>query len=190
MPELEVRLSGSGGQGILLIGRILAEALTLEKLNVAQSQSYEPTSRGGLSRSDLVASSDQVDYPLATSLDYLVILHNIAAGVSDDLLKSTSLMLIDSSLDGQCSAPDGRAVLLPVIETARGLGSIRSTNMVALGALLALGEICEQGSVFEAIKRVAPARLVESAIEAVKEGYRLAGSRLVDSSPARLIQTF
>jgi len=174
MPELEVRLSGSGGQGILLIGRILAEALTLEKLNVAQSQSYEPTSRGGLSRSDLVASSDQVDYPLATSLDYLVILHNIAVGVSDELLKSTSLVLIDSSLDGQYCAPDGRAVLLPIIETARGLGSIRSTNMVALGALLALGEICEQENVIEAIKRVAPTRLVESAIDGVKEGYRLA----------------
>ncbi len=73
MPDFEVRISGSGGQGILLAGRILADALGHEALNVAQSQSYEPTSRGGLSRADLVASDAEVDYPLASDLDYLVI---------------------------------------------------------------------------------------------------------------------
>jgi len=176
MAELEIRLSGSGGQGILLIGRILAEAITLEKLNVAQSQSYEPTSRGGLSRADLVASSQQVDYPLATSLDYLVVLHKIAAGPSDELLKSSSLVVIDSPLGEEYRAPTGRSVLLPISATARSLGEIRSINMVALGALMALGEICPQENIYEAIRRVAPAKLVDSAIAAVAEGYRLADS--------------
>jgi len=174
MPELEIRLSGSGGQGILLIGRILAEALTLENLNVAQSQSYEPTSRGGLSRADLVASQQQVDYPLATSLDYLVVLHKVAAGPSDELLKSSSLIVMDNPLGEHYCAPHGRSVLLPISETARSLGNIRSTNMVALGALLALGEICEQESIFAAIKQAAPTKLIDSATAAVGEGYRIA----------------
>lgn len=176
MSALEIRLSGSGGQGILLIGRILAQALTLEKLTVAQSQSYEPTSRGGLSRSDLVASSHVVDYPLATSLDYVVILHKIAAGASDELLKSSSLIIIDSPLGEHYSAPIGRSVFLPISETALRLGNIRSTNMVALGALLALGDICEPDNIFEAVKQVAPAKLVQFATDAVKEGYRIAAS--------------
>ena len=174
MPELEIRLSGSGGQGILLIGRILTEALTLENLNVAQSQSYEPTSRGGLSRADLVASQHQVDYPLATSLDYLLVLHKIAAGPSDELLKSSSLVVIDSPLGEHYSAANGRSVVLPISETARSLGDIHSTNMVALGALLALGKICEQESIFKAIKQAAPAKLIDSATTAVREGYKIA----------------
>ncbi len=176
MAELEIRLSGSGGQGILLIGRILGEALTQRQLKVAQSQSYEPTSRGGLSRADLIASDDGVDYPLVSSLDYLVVLHKIAVGASERLLKSSSLAIIDSSLSDIHRAGNGQCVFLPVIETAKRLGNIRSTNMVALGALLALGDICDATTLFAAIRKVAPAKLVESSIEAVKEGQRMAQS--------------
>lgn len=185
MKELEIRLSGSGGQGILLIGRILAEALTLEKLNVAQSQSYEPTSRGGLSRSDLVASAEAVDYPLATGLDYLVVLHKIAAGASDSLLKDNSLIVVDSPLAQLYSAPKGRSVLLPISETAKALGSIRSTNMVALGALMTLADICAGETVLKAIEKVAPGKLVESATEAFHEGGRIAREYLAAGQPAQ-----
>lgn len=64
----QARLSGSGGQGLGLAGRLLADALVAEGWRVALSQSYEPTSRGGLSRSDLVVDGAAVDYPLATDL--------------------------------------------------------------------------------------------------------------------------
>lgn len=174
MSELEIRISGSGGQGILLVGRILSEALTMKKFNVAQSQSYEPTSRGGLSRADLVASTDMVDYPLASSLDYLVVLHKIAAGASDVLLKESSFTLIDSGLADYYAVEKGGSLYLPIIETAKKLGNIRSTNMIALGALLELGDICEQQTILDAIRKVAPAKLVEPASEAVMEGYQLA----------------
>ena len=176
MAEMEIRLSGSGGQGILLIGRILGEALTMNGLKVAQSQSYEPTSRGGLSRSDLVVSDHAVDYPLVSVLDYLVVLDKIAAGASDALLKSPTLVIVDRALEASWRATRGQLLFLPIAETARRLGNIRSTNMVALGALLALGDICDEASVFAAIARVAPPKLVESAKEAVKEGYAIARS--------------
>ena len=190
MAELEIRLSGSGGQGILLIGRILGEALTQKKFKVAQSQSYEPTSRGGLSRSDLVASDHDVDYPLATSLDYLVVLHKIAIGASDQLLKSSSLIIIDSPLSELYRPNNGQCVFLPISETAKRLGSIRSTNMVALGTLLALSDICDEVTLFAAIEQVAPAKLVESSLEAVKEGYRIAqNSQTADQADLDLVET-
>lgn len=176
MAEMEIRLSGSGGQGILLIGRILGEALTMNGLKVAQSQSYEPTSRGGLSRSDLVVSDHAVDYPLVCVLDYLVVLHKIAVGASDALLKPSTLVIVDSALETSWRATRGQRLFLPIAETARRLGNIRSTNMVALGALLARGDICDEASVIAAIARVAPAKLVESAMEALKEGYAVARS--------------
>ena len=190
MAELEIRLSGSGGQGILLIGRILGEALTQKKFKVAQSQSYEPTSRGGLSRSDLVASDHDVDYPLATSLDYLVVLHKIAVGASDQLLKPSSLIIIDSPLSELYRPNNGQCVFLPISETAKRLGSIRSTNMVALGTLLALSDICDEVTLFAAIEQVAPAKLVESSLEAVKEGYRIAqNSQTADQADLDLVET-
>lgn len=190
MAELEIRLSGSGGQGILLIGRILGEALTQKRFKVAQSQSYEPTSRGGLSRSDLVASDHDVDYPLATSLDYLVVLHKIAVGASDQLLKSSSLIIIDSPLSELYRPSNGQCVFLPISETAKRLGSIRSTNMVALGTLLALSDICDEVTLFAAIEQVAPAKLVESSLEAVKEGYRIAqNSQTADQADLDLVET-
>ncbi|HJP26220.1 MAG TPA: 2-oxoacid:acceptor oxidoreductase family protein, partial [Arenicellales bacterium] len=64
MKQIEIRLSGSGGQGLILGGRLLMHTLMLAGYYVAQSQSYEPTSRGGLSRSDLVASESPVEFPL------------------------------------------------------------------------------------------------------------------------------
>ncbi len=171
MPDFEVRISGSGGQGILLAGRILADALGHETLNIAQSQSYEPTSRGGLSRADLVASDAEVDYPLASNLDYLVILDQIAVNASDALLKVNSLLLVDSSLSELCQLNGHEVRYLPISETARGLGDIRSTNMVALGALNSLAGFCGQDNLLAAVTRVAPAKLVEAATRAIKQGY-------------------
>lgn len=176
MPDLEVRISGSGGQGILLAGRILADALGHEALNVAQSQSYEPTSRGGLSRADLVASDAEVDYPLASDLDYLVILDEIAATASNDLLQQGSLVLVDSPLEEQCELNGHKVRYLPISETARSLGDLRSTNMVALGALNSLAEFCSQENLLAAVARVAPKKLVEAATRAIQQGYAIAAA--------------
>jgi len=178
MKELEIRLSGSGGQGILLSGRILAEALTMEQWQVAQSQSYEPTSRGGLSRSDLVASAGPVDYPLASSLDCLVVLHRIAAGASDNLLNAQSLVLIDAPVAALYRVPVGRSIVLPISETAKSSGSVRSTNMVALGALVTFADICRRDTLVSALEKVAPGKLVEPATEAFQQGVALAQAYL------------
>ena len=176
MPDFEIRISGSGGQGILLAGRILANALGHEALVVAQSQSYEPTSRGGLSRADLVASDTEVDYPLASDLDYLVILDDIAATASNDLLQQNSLVLVDSPLAERCALDGHEVRYLPISETARSLGDIRSTNMVALGALTSLAGFCSQDNLLAAVSRVAPAKLVEPASRAILQGFSIVES--------------
>jgi 2-oxoglutarate ferredoxin oxidoreductase subunit gamma len=176
MPDFEVRISGSGGQGILLAGRILADALGHESLKVAQSQSYEPTSRGGLSRADLVASDAEVDYPLASDLDFLVILDEIATGASNDLLQQDSLVLVDSPLQDQCELNGHQVRYLPISDSARSLGDIRSTNMVALGALNSLAEFCSQDKLLAAVARIAPAKLHEAASRAIRKGYSIAAA--------------
>ncbi|HHV17889.1 MAG TPA: 2-oxoacid:ferredoxin oxidoreductase subunit gamma, partial [Thermoanaerobacterales bacterium] len=58
----EIRLSGSGGQGLILAGIILAEATILDGKNAVQSQSYGPEARGGASRAEIIISNASIDY--------------------------------------------------------------------------------------------------------------------------------
>jgi 2-oxoglutarate ferredoxin oxidoreductase subunit gamma len=185
--EIEIRLSGSGGQGLMLAARILAAALTTDGLNVARSQSYEPTSRGGLSRSDLVVSDGEVDYPLVTALDYLLIMDQIAAHASTELLKPGAIVVIDSSR--VTSAPQGefRTYSLPLTEIARKVGNRRVANIVALGALTGIGGPCKQESVEQAVDHHAPKGFLELNLNAFKEGCRLASAGAAAGVPAPMV---
>ncbi|MDJ0955594.1 MAG: 2-oxoacid:acceptor oxidoreductase family protein [Arenicellales bacterium] len=181
--EIEIRLSGSGGQGLILAARILSAALTASGLNVAHSQSYEPTSRGGLSRSDLVISDGEVDYPLVTELDYLVIMDQVAAHASTGLLKADAVLVIDSSR--VTSPPKGtfKTHAFPLTEIARKLGSGRVANIVALGVLNGISELCTSESFELAVDDQAPRGFRELNLKAFKEGYTLATTGKAVSAP-------
>ncbi len=187
MAQLEIRLSGAGGQGLQLSAGILAEALVLEGRTVAQSQSYEPTSRGGLSRSDLVVGDEAPDYPLATALDLLLILDQCAAEASIDLLEPGAVVLADATRVPEPPRGGFALHLLPLTDTARRLGNERVANIIALGALVALREPCRADSLEHAIRARTPKGYLELNLEAMREGARLAmaGVSAVTSGAAR-----
>jgi 2-oxoglutarate ferredoxin oxidoreductase subunit gamma len=180
MGELEIRLSGSGGQGLILSARILSEALTLEGRTVAQSQSYEPTSRGGLSRSDLVVGDDVPDYPLVTALDFLLILDQCAAEASSGLIKAGATVIADTRRVPAPPQGDFTLHALPLSETARGLGNERVANIVALGALVELSGVCRRDSLEQAIRARTPKGYLDLNLEAMA-----ASARLVNAAEAR-----
>jgi 2-oxoglutarate ferredoxin oxidoreductase subunit gamma len=171
--DVEIRLSGSGGQGLLLSAHILAHALILEGRKVAQSQSYEPTSRGGVSRSDIIVSDGMVDYPLATALDYLLVLDQIAADASGGILKPGATVLVDAARVP--TPPEGEFALyvLPFSDTAKTIGNERVANMIALGALAGMSGICSRDALEAAIRTDTPAKFLELNIEALDRGYRM-----------------
>ena len=72
--RIEIRLSGSGGQGLILAGIILAEAAILDGKNAVQTQSYGPEARGGASRSEVIISNASIDYPKVSKSDILLAL--------------------------------------------------------------------------------------------------------------------
>src|SRR5664280_2270779 len=88
--RVEIRIGGTGGQGLILSAKMLADALAADGKHVAQSQTYEPTSRGGFCNADLVISDAEVDFPLTTAIDYLVLLDRLAIKPSWPLLKPVS----------------------------------------------------------------------------------------------------
>ncbi len=182
--DIQVRLSGSGGQGLILSGQVLAAALVLEGKRTAQSQSCEPTSRGGLSRSDLVIGNEIPDYPLVTALDYLVILDDCAAAVSTPVLRPGATVLTDDLHVTEPPSGDFTVHRLPLAETARALGNERATNMVALGALVGLTGICALASLELAVRGGVPKRFVELNLAAVDKGRQLVRQSEHDRSSA------
>ena len=72
--KLEMRLSGSGGQGIVLASIIFADAALQGGLNVVQTQSFGPEARGGASKSEVIISKDNIKYPMVTKPDVLLAL--------------------------------------------------------------------------------------------------------------------
>ncbi len=170
----EIRLSGSGGQGLQLSARILAQVFINTGAHVAQSQSYEPTSRGGMSRSDLVIDEGTPDYPLAASLDILLILDECAAGASEDILGKDALVLVDSE---RVKTPPKSGMALPLTRKARELGNIRVANIIALGAINAFAGFCSENELESAVRSSVPARFLDLNLEALAAGYELAGAK-------------
>jgi len=171
--EFEIRLSGTGGQGLGLGGKMLTEALTSEGLHVAQSQSYEPTSRGGMSRSDLVVTPEGADYPLATSLDILLILDPRAMSISEGMISDNAIVLVDEDLVPEPPQGKFRVYALPLSKTAIALGNLRVTNVVSLGALITLGDICSLETMEAAIRRITPEKYAQMNLDAVRAGFDL-----------------
>ena len=173
MSHLEIRIAGTGGQGLILGAKLLAEALASDGRRVAQSQTYEPTSRGGLCTSDLVIASGEVDYPLTTALDYLVLLDALAVQPSLPQVKAGAVVIADMRLCPQVPAGAYCVHRLPLSRKALELGSERVTNMLALGALAALSGICERAALEQAIEADTPRSFQQLNVDALDAGYRL-----------------
>ena len=174
MSSLEIRFSGSGGQGLQLAARILGEQFSAAQRYVAISQGYEPTSRGGLSRADLIVSdSGKTTYPLASKLDYLVILDQVAAPASCGLIHSDTLIIADAERVTEPPKGGGKYLVLPLIREALAAGTIRSVNIVSLGALVSCSGICDTGVLAEHIRHSVPERFVEMNMDALERDFAL-----------------
>lgn len=175
MSGYEIRFSGAGGQGLQLCAKLLSAALAREGKTVAASQAYEPTSRGGLSRSDMVVSDEgAADYPLVTALDYLVVLDNAAVGVSEGLVREDGLILADARRVDKLPRGKYRVRQLPFSETAIRLGSERVANVIALSALVGLGGICARETLEQIIRAGTPGKFLDLNLEAMQQGFAMA----------------
>ncbi len=183
-PRLEIRIGGTGGQGLILCAKMLADALSAAGKHVAQSQTYEPTSRGGFCNSDLVISDGEVDFPLATAVDHLVLLDSLAVKPSWPLLKPGALVIADTRLCPELPAGNYRAHHLPLSRTAIELGSERVANIVALGALAALAGICERKALEHTVRAETPKSFLDLNLDALAAGYRLGEEAIRASSSA------
>lgn len=167
----EIRVAGSGGQGLILSARMLFYALSLDGKNVSQSQNYEPTSRGGFCYSDLVVAKGAIDYPLITGIDFLLVLDQVGVPGSVPLLRPGALVLTDERLVPEPPEGDFSVHALPFTDQAIALGSHRVANIIGLGAFAALGGFCARESLEQAVRDSAPPKFVDLNIEAMEAGF-------------------
>lgn len=167
----DIRLAGSGGQGVVLAGVILAEAALLSGQNVAASQAYGPESRGGASRCDVVIGAS-IGFPVAEALDVLVVLNRDAYQRHAADLRDRGLLLADERRVGRVAAGPWRARSLPIEATAeRVAGNPIAANMVALGALAGLTGVVEEEALAQAVRARVPARTQDMNLRALRAGF-------------------
>jgi 2-oxoglutarate ferredoxin oxidoreductase subunit gamma len=173
----EIRLSGSGGQGMVFAGTILAEAVGVEDgKNVCQTQSYGPEARGGASRSDLVVSPREIYYPKPLKLDLLLALTQESCDTYFPALKEDGVLIVDSGIVTQL--PNRRVYGFPFTQVARDeLGTPMVANIIALGAIASLTKIVSKQGLLEAVKKRAPKGTEERNLKAVEIGFELARKR-------------
>ncbi len=171
----EVRLSGAGGQGLVLGGVILAEAVALyEGKNAVQTQSYGPEARGGASKSEVIISTDEIDYPKATEIDLLLCLTQEACDKYSVDLKDDGIIIADSRMVKDLPEGNYRIYNLPIIDTAKDkVGKVFVANIVALGAIAHLVEAISFDSVEKAVLKRVPMGTEELNKKALKLGYDL-----------------
>lgn len=153
----EVRLAGSGGQGIILAGLVLAEAVgVFEGREVAMVQSYGPEARGGASKAEIIISDSPIDYPMCTHVDLFLAMTQQAADTYCWDLKPAAWFFLDSDLVRH--PPTSRAIALPFSAAARDrLNSIVSANILALAVISEVTGLVSRRSLEKALSaRLAP----------------------------------
>src|SRR6056297_147176 len=177
MARYEIRLSGAGGQGMILAGIILAEAvLDEDDLNVTQTQSYGPESRGGASRAEVVISEDIIDYPKVIKPDCLLCLTQEAFDKYGNELKDEGVMIVDERID--TSKADEKIkeniLSLPIMKTAiEDVGMRLTANIVVLGVIDKYVKQIDSENLKNAIKERVPEDTVELNLKAFEYGQKL-----------------
>ena len=172
----EVRLSGEGGQGLVLAGKILAEAAAIyDDLNATQSQSYGPEARGGASRSEVIISDEDIDYPKALNIDLLLALTQESCDKYIIDLKEGGTLIIDEEAVKQVPERNCRIVKVPIIRLAReNIGRTLVANIVALGIMAGITNIVSNEALKAAIESRVPKGTEELNLKAFQIGLETA----------------
>jgi 2-oxoglutarate ferredoxin oxidoreductase subunit gamma len=168
----EIRLSGAGGQGLILVGKILAEAAAIyDNKNATQSQSYGPEARGGASRSEVIISDQDIDFPKAHKIDLLLAMTQEAVDKYAGDVKSGGIILVDSSYVNKVPPGDYTVHSLDITRFAEEkIGKRIVANIMALGAIERLSKVISEDALINAIRARVPKGTEEANILAFKHG--------------------
>ena len=178
MGKMELRLAGSGGQGVILATVILAEAAVIAGKQTAQSQSYGPEARGGSCKAEVIISDEKIGFTKVQKPTFLMALTQKSLDTYGQNLPEGCLVLADESLEIPAGIENCRVVKLPILRTAvEKVGKAFTANIVAIGAINGLLKLVSHEDLKKAVFMHIP-----KGTEAINEKALLAGIELVEGA--------
>ena len=153
----ELRIAGSGGQGVILAAIILAEAALIAGKNVAQTQSYGPEARGGMCKAEVVACDGKVGFFKVRKPTFLLALTQQSLEQYTKGIPASCILMADDSLV-MPELPEGmRVIQLPILQTAiEKVGKAFTANIVAVGAVNKVLKLASDEELREAVGKHIP----------------------------------
>ena len=150
----EVIIAGFGGQGLMLMGRLLAYAGMLEGKKVAWMPSYGPEMRGGTANCTVIISSEEIASPIVTNPKTVIAMNKPSLDKFESLIQKDGLIVLNNSLiDQEVKRDDIRVLKIPANDIANKLGNLRVANMVTLGAYVKKSGVVRLESIFKALEK-------------------------------------
>jgi 2-oxoglutarate ferredoxin oxidoreductase subunit gamma len=178
----DIRIAGFGGQGIILAGIVIGKAAALHNnLFAVQTQSYGPEARGGASKTEVVVSDEEVDYPKVQNPDILIALSQAALIAYMDDLKDGGTLIVDPdmiNLDEIMPFVEKHHIKLftaPATRTAAEEIGIRIVaNIVMVGAIVKITKVVSEEAARAAIAESVPPGTEGKNLAAFEAGVKLA----------------
>ena len=180
--DMQVRIAGFGGQGVLLLGEVLAEAGLDAGLEVSWLPSYGPEMRSGTSNCHVRLSSEPIDSPLVTAPNVLVAMNEPSLRKFEMSVRPGGWIIYNGdSYPEECKREDVHILSHPFTHLADQLGDARACNMTMLGALLAISGVLPQVSIDSALRRlVKNPRWVALDERALESGREVCGKSMME----------
>ncbi|MBU1084295.1 MAG: 2-oxoacid:acceptor oxidoreductase family protein [Candidatus Omnitrophota bacterium] len=168
--------AGFGGQGIMVLGKVIAEAGMLAGMNVTWLPSYGAEVRGGTAHSAIRISSGKIASPIVSGTDTAIIMNGPSLDKFEKRIVPGGLLVLNTSMAERTSdRKDIEIANAPLTEEAIKLGNIRVANIIAVGIYLSKRNILTKDAAVEAIKKMGSGKkeLVEINIKALELGMEI-----------------
>lgn len=173
----ELIIAGFGGQGVLSMGKILAYSGIMQGMEVSWFPSYGPEMRGGTANVTVILSQERVNSPVLHLYDTAIVLNQQALDKFESRIKKGGILLYDGNgITRHPERRDIRIFRIDAAEEAARMASIKTFNMIVLGAYLRIKPVVELENVMKGLKKSLPARhhhLLAVNETAVKRGLEI-----------------
>ncbi|MCK5541960.1 MAG: 2-oxoacid:acceptor oxidoreductase family protein [Desulfobacterales bacterium] len=175
MERSRIVLSGSGGQGVITAAIILSEAAVIyENMNATQSQTYGAAARGGATRSDIILSDSEINFPKVIQPNILVCLTQEAYDSFSEIIRPGGILLVDSKYVETKRKVDAKHISLPMYaKVMEEIGKPIVFNICMLGALIGVSDILKPESVMKVLKTKIPKDFLEMNQKALDLGLKM-----------------
>jgi len=175
MMRAEIRLAGSGGQGIILASKIVAEAAGLyHGYNVVQTQIYGAAARGEISKADVILDEGNIYTLEISTANIFVCLYQEAYDKYHKELRENGLIILDDFYVKKYDKLNNRNQSFPITRSAIKLsGNTLVSNIIAVGILTILGNYFKEEYVIKAVKNRVPKAFLDINLKALEKGFEL-----------------